>query len=183
MVLRITACIFLIFFGNKLWAQDTLVYKVDSAEAPPKKPREPLRLLSWKDPHSPKKATIYSAIIPGLGQAYNRKWIKVPVVYALMGGTTYAMLHYRSLVNRWNSKIQETYVTGYSGVPRETLIDERNLYRNYRDFAIVGMVAAYGLQILDATVDAHFYKLDIDQSLSLKASVNASQVLTMKFTF
>lgn len=174
----------LFFCGTQAFGQDTIPTRKDSAETETvKTPREPLRLLSWDDPHSPKKATIYSAVIPGLGQAYNRKWLKVPAVYVLMGGTTWAMLEFRSRVKDLNQQIATSYQAGYIGTPREVLIADRNLYRNYRDFAIVGMLAVYGLQVLDAAVDAHFYKLNIDQDLSLRLKPNPVQAFSMQWTF
>ena len=70
-------------------------------------PKQPLRLFSWSDPHSATKASIYSAVIPGLGQAYNRKYWKMPLVYASMGAATWFMLDQRSKMRDLNMRFEQ----------------------------------------------------------------------------
>lgn len=125
---------------------------------------------------SPKKATIYSAILPGLGQAYNNKYWKIPIIYGAGG----AFLYYTS---RWNTKykkFRDAIEEGSSQVdPDPVLIDGRlyeyeilprgrDQYRRWRDLCVLGLGAVYFLNIIDAMVDAHFFYYDVSDDLSLR---------------
>ena len=138
----------------------------DSSVAEPKKPKEPLRLLSWADPHQPRKASIYSAVIPGLGQAYNRKWVKVPIVYASLGAVGWFTLDQRKQMRALNAQFKAAYAINSDTSLPALLLEQRDNYRRMRDFGILAFSALYVLQIVDATVDAHFYKMNINQDLS-----------------
>jgi 23S rRNA A2030 N6-methylase RlmJ len=152
----------------------------DVQEAP-KAPKVPLRLFSFADPHIPKKATIYSAVIPGLGQAYNRKYWKVPVVYATIGTATWFMLEQRKTVRTLNAEFRALYADSSS--PTVYQIADRNQARRLRDLGIIAVSALYVLQIVDATVDAHFYKLDIDQNLEARLNPSPGYFLSFRYTF
>lgn len=145
------------------------------------KVKEPLRLLSFKDPHIAKKASIYSAVFPGLGQLYNRKYWKMPLVYGSLGAATWFMLDQRQIMRNYNSSFRALYAAGKSPDPFD--IEERDNARRYRDFAILSMSAIYVLQIVDATVDAHFYKLNIDQKLEAGIQSNSSALIKFRYTF
>ena len=133
-----------------------------------------------KKKHSPKKATIMSAILPGAGQVYNRKWWKVPIIYAGFGGIGY--LAYSNYTD------YQTYLTAYkyktgnldeSATPTEYELQLASYYqegqlRTYkesyrRDFELYCIILAawYGLNIVDATVDGHLYYYDVSDDLSL----------------
>lgn len=124
--------------------------------------------------HSPHKATIYSAILPGLGQAYNRKYWKIPIVYAGLGTSTYFLLTNRDeMRQRQNALIAlkdndpNTVVDPkFENIPEEILVSDRNYYRTNRDYSIIATAALYLLNLVDAAVDAHFYKFDIDRPLA-----------------
>ncbi|MBS3914534.1 MAG: hypothetical protein KG003_08540 [Bacteroidetes bacterium] len=146
-----------------------------------KEPKPPLRLFSFADPHIPTKATIYAAVLPGLGQLYNRKYWKVPVVYAAMGTATYAMLHYRSIVRDSNASFRLQYQNGKT--PSAYALDSRNQARKSRDFAILAMGAIYVLQIVDATVDAHFYKININENLDARLNPAPGSLISFHYTF
>lgn len=148
-----------------------------------KKPKEPLRFFSWSDPHSPTKATIYSAILPGLGQAYNRKWVKVPIVYATMGTAAWFMLDQRQKMRDLNKGFKAAYALNPDTTIDVNLISRRDNHRRMRDFGILALTGIYALQIIDATVDAHFYKLNIDQDLSAQFRPSPSRFLTFTYRF
>ena len=133
-----------------------------------------------KKPHSAKKAAIMSACLPGLGQVYNGKWWKVPIVYAGLGG-----LGYMAYDNRASYK---TFLTAYKiktgdleegVVPSEAALQLSEYYQasqlqSYKDsyrrsFELFCILTAawYGLNIVDATVDGHLYTYDISDDLSL----------------
>ncbi|MCC6817960.1 MAG: hypothetical protein IT245_03590 [Bacteroidia bacterium] len=126
--------------------------------------------------HSPHKATIYSAVLPGLGQAYNRKYWKIPIVYAALGVSTYFMIMNADSMRQRQDALKamldsdpNTLPAGkYAKIPESVLKAQRNYYRTNRDYSIIAMAAFYVLNIVDAAVDAHFYKFNIDQPLSLR---------------
>lgn len=130
--------------------------------------------------HSPKKATILALALPGAGQIYNRKYWKVPVVYGAMGYTTYKMLQNRSKMRTLNDSIRGLYVIGKS--PSAQLIAQRDKFRGNRDVAILLMAGIYVLQAVDATVDAHFYKFNINDDIAIWANPNPSKVLALHWT-
>lgn len=115
--------------------------------------------------HSPKTASILSMAVPGMGQLYNRKYWKAPLVWGGLGAAAYFMAENRRLMREMNSEFANLYAAG--SAPSASQIQERDRLRNNRDLAILGGTAFYALQIIDATVDAHFYKFDINQDLSL----------------
>ena len=136
---------------------------------------------------SPQKAVIYSAIFPGLGQVYNRKYWKLPIVYGGFVGFTYAIT--------WNNGYYQDYLGAYQdivdgnpetvrwhnmlpfGMDPET-IDEawftdvlqqrKDYYRYYRDLSVIGTIAWYLLAIVDAYVDAQLFDFDMSPDLSMR---------------
>lgn len=125
--------------------------------------------------HSPKKAAIYSAVLPGLGQAYNRKYWKIPVIYVGFAGLGYAVYYtnnnYQEFRQAYALRL-DTIITNDTHPLYSTsgLQLTRDAWHRNRDLSIVGCLALYTLQVIDATVDAHLYKFDekINDKLSLQ---------------
>lgn len=128
--------------------------------------------------HNPEKATLYSAILPGLGQAYNKKYWKIPVVYAGIGTIGYFAItngngyrdyrlayDYQSGITTDVSDDIKVLAGKYSA---ENLITIRDYYRRNMELSWIIMALWYGLNIIDATVDAHFFEYDIGDDLTLK---------------
>ena len=120
-----------------------------------------------------RKATVMSAVIPGLGQAYNRKWWKVPIVYAGLGGFGY--LFYTNQQNfAFYGKNLKYENDGDANTINETkynsdqLLTLKNEYRKYRDLGVIGITIIYVLNIVDANVDAHLKTFDVSDDLSLQ---------------
>lgn len=120
---------------------------------------------------NPLHASIYSAVLPGLGQAYNKKYWKIPIVWGLIGsGVGFSIYfngryhHYRdAFIAEINGEKHE-----YSGIyNKERLAFIQNDLQRNRDYAIVYTVLAYALNILDATVDAHLYEIKKDKDLTI----------------
>ncbi len=140
--------------------------------------------------HSPRKATIYSAMLPGLGQAYNGKYWKIPVIYAGFGAIGYFI--------KWNNDNYHLFRTGYQHLKddnpetqgylkieavrrnnydlsnpnhfntlEEGLLRQKDYYRRNRDLLIISFLGFYGLNIIDASVDAHLFDFDISDDLTL----------------
>lgn len=110
--------------------------------------------------HSARKAMIFSMVLPGLGQAYNRKFYKIPVVYGLLGGVGY-WIHYNTQGYRLAS-------ANYTADPSS--YNERYLraWRRNLELSYIAMAGAYGLQILDAYVDANLFYWDVNSDLSVR---------------
>jgi len=154
--------------------------------------------------HSPAKATIMSAVMPGLGQIYNRKYWKVPIVYAAVGVSVGVFLKWQNEYGRW----RRAYIDYFDGNPYtnywktiynfsstadipNVLTKGKDRYRTWRDWSIVAVVAVYALNILDANVDAHLMDFSLDDDISLNIrpcflenGINSRKIgLTLHFTF
>ena len=136
-----------------------------------KKQETPASLLA----HSPKKATLYSAILPGLGQAYNKKYWKIPIVYAGFAGCTYLIIanntEYQKFVDAYAyvdagsvGDPPNDYATRYE---LTSLLNGQYAYRRSLEQSVIYTVVWYALNIIDATVDAHFFYFDISEDLSM----------------
>jgi len=124
--------------------------------------------------HPPKRAGWMSAALPGLGQAYNKKYWKIPIIYAAFGTTTYFLIKNQ----KDYIKYRDSYIARIDNDPNT--VDEfprlstdairiyKNIYWKNRDLSIIILAAVYTLNILDAVVDAHFYTYDISDDLSLQ---------------
>lgn len=123
--------------------------------------------------HNPGKAAMYAAVFPGLGQIYNKKYWKLPLVYGALGAGVYAITfnhdQYKIYLDAFYSQIDDDLTNDqFSGVYDERqLIELQNIYRRWRDLSIILTGVAYGLQILDAYVDAHLFYFDVSDDLSL----------------
>jgi len=126
--------------------------------------------------HSPKKAGYMSAILPGLGQAYNKKYWKVPIIYAGFGTLTYFIIDnnksYQKFLEAYTMRIDDDPTNDdiLPGYTTENLRVIKNHYWKNRDLMIVLTAALYALNILDAVVDAHFFTYDISDDLSFNIS-------------
>jgi hypothetical protein len=142
--------------------------------------------------HSAKKASIYSAILPGLGQAYNHKYWKIPIVYGALGTTVYIATKNHIDFKYYNKRLiaKDKYIqelvnnpNAVDPYPDQTygfLQYENNQNHRNRDFFIVVSALVYGLNILDANVDGHLFSYDISDKLSFKPSILNSNILGQK---
>jgi len=124
--------------------------------------------------HSPRKATILSAVLPGLGQVYNKKYWKIPVIYVGIGAFSYlAYTNQAEFVRYKNAYIirKAGGTDEFFGLHNEqALINSMDLYRKQRDLCLIGTILFYALQIVDANVDAHLFNFDISDDLSINIS-------------
>lgn len=127
-------------------------------------------------PHSPHKATIYSMALPGLGQAYNKKYWKIPIIYAGFGTLGYFIKtntdEYRKFRNAYeyvvNEKEEPTdnpYVERYD---EDALKRGRDYYRRNMELNYIFSAIWYFINIMDAAVDAHFYNYNVSDDLTLE---------------
>ncbi len=141
--------------------------------------RLPLRLAdsSLKDTTQqlkPPKAALYSTLLPGLGQAYNKKYWKIPIVYLTLGtlGSLAYNNHKQYLIFRNALRARydndPTTTDNFPNINDQVLLAQREFYRRNRDLSIIIGVIAYGLNILDAYVDAHLKDFSVSDKLSIK---------------
>ncbi len=127
------------------------------------------------DPLTPSKAAFYSAIIPGLGQAYLGKAWKIPIIYSAIG----ASLYYFDLNNKEMNEYRNAYKRRLNGffddrflelaipITTEQLLLGMEFHKNYRDIALVLAALSYMLNILEANVSAHLLQFNVSEDLSI----------------
>lgn len=145
----------------------------------------------WRDSagnrvFSPRTAAIYSAILPGLGQIYNKKYWKVPIVYAAVGIPIYSFFYNKQWYNRTkyalavvsspnfpnntdslnavNSKLQSLVKNGQA----TSILNYRNEFRKDMDYSILFTLLFWGLNVVDATVDAHLKGFNVNDNLTMQ---------------
>ena len=123
------------------------------------------------------KNTFRSTICPGLGQAYNRKYWKIPVIYSALGGALYYYVDNNNKYHQYRSSYiaatdNNTNTINDSGYSATNLITLQDAYRNKRDFSALMFVLIYCLNIIDASVDAHLTYYNLNDNLSLSLNVN-----------
>jgi hypothetical protein len=149
--------------------------------------------------HSPKKAAIRSALIPGWGQFYNKKYWKIPIVYGALGVSAsvfvFNLQNYRDLRFAYKAKIEAQPKTDRSGqtipgdstnyrkikpellrLDTEALRTYRDEYRRNIDYSALVFVLLWGLNVVDATVDAHLKAFDVSPDLSFRFKLGPSQM-------
>ncbi|MBX7204853.1 MAG: hypothetical protein K1X81_05480 [Bacteroidia bacterium] len=132
-----------------------------------------------KPVHSPRTATWRSVVIPGWGQAYNKKYWKIPVIYAGAAGLIFGL--------SWNHKNYKEFKQIYTYIQDQdsstipvyqgNVLDSRytnwaasnrDYFRKNRDMCAIGLGLIYVLNIVDANVDAHLFEFNVNDDLSLR---------------
>ena len=144
----------------------------------------------------PRKATIYSAILPGLGQVYNKKYWKVPIVYTAIGipvamffnnktwynRTRYALAVVSSYPNLNHDSLDAVHSAlkpFVEGNQQASLLNYRNEFRKNMDYSILFTLLFWGLNVVDATVDAHLKGFNVNDNLTMqiKPAILSNQAL------
>jgi hypothetical protein len=122
--------------------------------------------------HSPTRAIVYAAVLPGLGQIYNKKYFKLPIVYAAIGGAGYLIYYNR------NQYLQA--IDSYNLDPSSQ--NERILrgWRRNLELSIIVTAGVYGLQIIDAYVDANLFYWDVNTDLSIRVAPDIRPLMLPK---
>lgn len=140
-----------------------------------------------------------SAVCPGLGQVYNHKYWKLPIVYGALGTAGYFLISNRTTynnlkaayikdINPKDGDVSIYYDQGYGLSDIQTAAEQ---YQTWMEYSTVAFAAIYVLQIVDATVDAHLYYFDVSEDLSLRIEPTLLQTasrgpingLTLSLTF
>lgn len=164
-----------------------------------------------EEEHSPRKATMYSALLPGLGQAYNKKYWKIPLVYGgfyaigyFIGWNNKNYQLYKSAYQDWTDDDLETtrYLdievvrlrnydpdnsTDYANL-KDALNNQQEYFRRNRDLLIISILGFYGLNVIDAGVDAHLFNFDISDDLSFNwqpsvVNINSQNIYCINCSF
>lgn len=146
------------------------------------------------DPLSPSRAAFYSAIVPGLGQAYNKKYWKVPLVYGAMGTSLYFYFDNNKKYNQYRDAYKRR-LAGFNDDEFQYLDDARlisaqRFYQRNRDLSLLITAAFYILNIVDANVDAHLMQFNVSDDLTVVPDVYPNEInqkpnvgLTLNFKF
>lgn len=142
---------FYIYPSGKVYAQDT---DTATVTAPVKKKKE----------FSPRKAALRSAILPGWGQAYNRKYWKIPIIYAAGGVITGFLIYNNRQYITARNNVEDSLAKKVNPSNIDRL--NRDQFRTWRDMNIFLLLGLYALNIVDANVDAHLKEFDVGENLS-----------------
>jgi hypothetical protein len=131
-------------------------------------------LKSYAARFDPRKAIMYAAVLPGLGQVYNKKYWKLPLVYGGFIGFGYGISFYQDAYTKYKADlfdVLESDVPGAvspDGLNEEQLRRQVDKMRRERDFFIILMAGMYLLQMVDAHVDAHLKEFDLNPNLHVR---------------
>jgi hypothetical protein len=131
--------------------------------------------------HSVRKATLFSALIPGAGQIYNHLaqpkgskkavW-KVPLIYAALGGVTYSLISNQTEVMKlrreYTYRTETGLVNDYEAYDTQGLLLLQTQSASSRDLSILGLILVYAIQVADAAVEAHFVSFDVSEDLTFR---------------
>lgn len=135
------------------------------------------------DPLTPAKAAFYSAILPGLGQAYNKKYWKIPIVYGAIGVSLYYYIDsntkYHKYRDAYKRRLEGFTDDEFSYLDENRLITGQKFYQRNRDLSALFVVGFYVLNIIDANVDAALIQFNVNENLSLRPNIYLNDV-TMK---
>jgi len=143
------------------------------------------------NPLAPSKAAFYSALVPGLGQAYNKKYWKIPIVYGALITTGVIYDFNNTEYNRYRDAFRsraagltndEFFGVDANGNPLSTprisedgLIRAQRQFRRNRDLSLIVAIGIYALNIIDANVDAHLLQFNVDENLALRPNIDYNQ--------
>ena len=119
------------------------------------------------------KATLYSLLLPGLGQAYNQEYWKIPIYWGALLGAYHFWDHNRTNFKRFRSIYLEAVDTEvkYTGpISSSTASYYRDYYRRMRDYSVLALAAFYLIQVIDANIFAYMQDFEVNDDLSMHVS-------------
>jgi len=170
--------IFFLVFATSLFAQtsDSLTVKKDEKvivitdSLLPKEEYNPL---------APAKAAFYSAVVPGLGQVYNKKYWKIPIIYAGMAAGIYFYKQqdddYDRFRNAYKRRLAGYTDDEFQGISDDRLINAQKSAQKNKSISLIVTVAFYLLNVVDANVDAHLRQYEVSDDLSLQPNFDYNQ--------
>ncbi|CAM3369486.1 DUF5683 domain-containing protein [Aequorivita lipolytica] len=170
--------IFFLIFATSLFAQttDSLVVKkeekviVVNDSILPKEDYNPL---------APAKAAFYSAVLPGLGQVYNKKYWKIPIIYAGMAAGVYFYKQqdddYERFRNAYKRRLAGYTDDEFQGISDDRLVNAQKSAQKNKSISVIVTIAFYLLNVVDANVDAHLRQYEVSEDLSLQPNFDYNQ--------
>lgn len=178
--------IFFLFLGKPfVFAQDKTT--------PQKVVKDSLKSINI-DPLTPAKAAFYSAVLPGLGQAYNKKYWKIPLVYGAIGTSLYFYIDsnkkYHQYRDAYKRRLEGYNDDKFNYLDTNRLISAQKFYQRNRDLSALFVVGFYALNIIDANVDAALIQFNVNENLSVNpilypdaVTFKANVGLTLNYNF
>ncbi|WP_179337949.1 DUF5683 domain-containing protein [Winogradskyella ludwigii] len=184
-------CLFSVLFSFSQKEKDSTSIAIDQSpiianETLVKKEIDPLR---------PAKAAFYSAILPGLGQAYNKKYWKIPIVLGAIGTGVYFYTRNDTQYNRYRDAYKNrlagfTDDEFYGLISDDGLIRAQEQFSRNKEISLLVTFGLYALNIIDANIDAHLLQFNVDENLSLSPHYQYNEMentsdlgLTLNFKF
>ena len=132
------------------------------------------------NPLAPARAAFLSAIVPGLGQAYNKKYWKIPIVYGAIGTSLYFYIDNNKKYHRY----RDAYKMRLAGLDDEfkgqytnnTLINAQRTFQRNRDMSLLITLGLYALNIVDANVDAHLMQFNVNDNLTFRPDIYPNEI-------
>lgn len=130
------------------------------------------------DPLRPAKAAFYSAVLPGLGQAYNKKYWKIPIVYGAIGTSVYFYIDNNKKYNIYRDEYKNRLAGTQSDreylarLSESQLIYAQKQFKRNSDLSLLFAIGFYALNIIDANVDAAISQFNVNESLGLKPAID-----------
>jgi hypothetical protein len=148
--------------------------------------RDSLGTTQSYDPLAPSRAAFYSAVLPGLGQAYNKKYWKIPIIYIGMASGVYFYIQndqdydrFRDAYKRRLAGFTDDEFYGNGDTPvisNDRLIDAQKSAQKNKDISIIVSLAFYLVNIIDANVDAHLKQYNVSEDLSLEPNFEMNPI-------
>lgn len=167
-----------IFLCNQSFAQQKTDSTLRNKKFDSTSKKNFLSLDSVSKKHNPKIATFRSAVLPGWGQAYNKKYWKIPIIYGALGTTTVVFIYnlntykklrqaviYRLDTDTSNDKLIDPQFINLSTA---SISSYRNSFRQNVDYSVLAFLIIWALNVVDATVDAHLQTFDVSDDIGLR---------------
>lgn len=177
--------IFFLLFSASLFAQtaDSLVVQKEERAIVV---NDTLLPKDEYDPLAPSKAAFYSAVVPGLGQVYNKKYWKIPIIYAGMAAGIYFYKQQDEDYDRFRDAYKRR-LAGYTDdefygngteplISNDRLINAQKSAQKNKSISLIVTVAFYLLNVVDANVDAHLRQYEVSEDLSLQPNFEFNQL-------
>ncbi|RZP13221.1 MAG: hypothetical protein EVA38_05435 [Flavobacteriales bacterium] len=177
--------IFLFLSANSFMAQKSDTLSVSNQKSPTYLDI-PVEKNNYYNPLAPAKAAFYSAVLPGLGQVYNKRYWKVPIIYIGIGTSIYFYSQNNDDYNRFRDAYKRR-LAGFTDdefwgsgstpiVSSDRLEDAQKTAKRNKDLSIAVAVAFYLLNIIDANVDAHLRQFNVNNDLTLEPLFNHNPI-------
>ncbi|HSP11838.1 MAG TPA: DUF5683 domain-containing protein [Salegentibacter sp.] len=171
--------VMLIFFSFQGFSQDSLVVDTPPPGELSEAEKEKERDYKPYDALAPSRAAFYSAILPGLGQAYNGSYWKIPIAYGGLGIGVYFYINNDNEFNRFRDAYKDRlagrvdeFTANGQDITDDGLIRAQRFYRRNKEISILVIAGIYALNIIDANVEAHLQQFNVSEDLTLRPNMN-----------